>query len=316
MLPRERIDMTFFIEIRSKFRKFLFEREVWVLRLLRFLLSLGALMMVNHTLGYQKYLNHWWVAVLVALLCMFIPLQGATVVVLFFIILHLLTLSTDVAVVALALLLIGYIVCGYFQSKDTHNFIFIPFCYQIHLPFVIPIGNGLTKSISELPSVVMASVFSYYIKTVAENATSFLEKNAEMTASALLQSKLLANPLFYIYLATMTGTFLIVYLIRTSETKNAWLLAVIMGTLASFTAVLASYLFLQGKDQIPTLAIGSAFTLLIGMLVAFLMRGLDYSRTEKVQYEDDEYYYYVTAIPKVRMEEQDKEVKKITEERE
>lgn len=34
-------------------------------------------------------------------------------------------------------------------------------------------------------------------------------------------------------------------------------------------------------------------------LIEFLCFNLDYSRTEKVQFEDDEYYYYVKAVPKV-----------------
>jgi hypothetical protein len=32
-----------------------------------------------------------------------------------------------------------------------------------------------------------------------------------------------------------------------------------------------------------------------------------------VQYEDDDYYYYVTAIPKTHIAEQEKEIKKITD---
>ena len=38
---------------------------------------------------------------------------------------------------------------------------------------------------------------------------------------------------------------------------------------------------------------------------------LDYSRTEKVQFEDDEYYYYVKAVPKVTVTTPEHKVKKI-----
>jgi hypothetical protein len=33
---------------------------------------------------------------------------------------------------------------------------------------------------------------------------------------------------------------------------------------------------------------------------------------ETVQFSDDEYYYYVTAVPRIRLAEEDKEIKKIT----
>ena len=38
---------------------------------------------------------------------------------------------------------------------------------------------------------------------------------------------------------------------------------------------------------------------------------MDYSRTEKVQYEDDDYYYYVKAVPKYSVAATDVKVKKI-----
>ena len=34
----------------------------------------------------------------------------------------------------------------------------------------------------------------------------------------------------------------------------------------------------------------------------FIFMNLDYARTENVQFEDDEYYYYVTAVPKRKQE--------------
>ena len=38
---------------------------------------------------------------------------------------------------------------------------------------------------------------------------------------------------------------------------------------------------------------------------------MDYTRAEHLQFEDDEYYYYVKAIPKVSVAVREKTVKKI-----
>ena len=38
---------------------------------------------------------------------------------------------------------------------------------------------------------------------------------------------------------------------------------------------------------------------------------VDYSRTEYVQYEDDEYYYYVKAVPKINIVNAEVKVKQI-----
>ena len=40
----------------------------------------------------------------------------------------------------------------------------------------------------------------------------------------------------------------------------------------------------------------------------------DYSRTERLEYEDDEYYYYVKAVPKATVATSERSIKKINAE--
>ena len=44
-------------------------------------------------------------------------------------------------------------------------------------------------------------------------------------------------------------------------------------------------------------------------VLQFLFFNLDYTRTERVQFEDDEYYYYVKAVPKMYVPTTEKQVK-------
>ena len=55
-------------------------------------------------------------------------------------------------------------------------------------------------------------------------------------------------------------------------------------------------------------------TLVSGVIAAildFFIFAVDYNRTEYVQFEDDDYYYYVKAVPKIAVTAPDKQVKKI-----
>ena len=47
-------------------------------------------------------------------------------------------------------------------------------------------------------------------------------------------------------------------------------------------------------------------------MIQFFFFSLDYSRTERLQFEDDEYYYYVKAIPKAMVSGMDKKVTKFS----
>ena len=46
----------------------------------------------------------------------------------------------------------------------------------------------------------------------------------------------------------------------------------------------------------------------VGLILQFFFFNLDYTRTERVQFEDDEYYYYVKAIPKIYVANTEKKV--------
>ena len=62
---------------------------------------------------------------------------------------------------------------------------------------------------------------------------------------------------------------------------------------------------------IVQLLIGSVLSAAVAFGVKFFVFSVDYTRTERVQFEDDEYYYYVKAIPKNVIAEPKKTVKKI-----
>jgi hypothetical protein len=74
---------------------------------------------------------------------------------------------------------------------------------------------------------------------------------------------------------------------------------------------LAGALVMQVKVPIIPLLIGTLVSLLIALIVEFFVFSVDYSRTEYAQFEDDEYYYYVKAVPKMSIAIPEKKVKKI-----
>ncbi len=306
--------MAFFVQLREKIRHFVARREKRVLRLWYFLLSLAAMLTINEAFGYQDALNHWWVAVIIALICSFLPPQGTTVILLFVILLHFMALSTNLAVTTLVLIFVCYGVCGYFRSESTYHLIAIPILHQLQIPYAIPMGTALMRNINEIAVVICGSFLSCFLKTVRDNASMFLDPTSQITALDLMQSQMLSRPLFYFFLAAMVAMFLVVYGIRNRNLEYAWLIAVLAGCLTEFVILLTGYLFTGNYSGVPSLIIGNVITFLAGCVVNYIFLNLDYSRTEQVQFEDDEYYYYVTAVPKLHITEEEKEIKTITRE--
>ena len=75
--------------------------------------------------------------------------------------------------------------------------------------------------------------------------------------------------------------------------------------------LLVGDLIFDTNGSIIMLIIGTIISVLVAKVVEFFVFSVDYSRTEKVQFEDDDYYYYVKAIPKINVATPSRTVKKI-----
>ena len=99
----------------------------------------------------------------------------------------------------------------------------------------------------------------------------------------------LGNKEMYLVIVIFVITAIVVYLVRRMEVDNAWTLAIISGALIQIAGLFVGYI---------VLGVGNIISLLIAFILQFLFMNLDYARTERVQFEDDDYYYYVKAVPK------------------
>ena len=52
------------------------------------------------------------------------------------------------------------------------------------------------------------------------------------------------------------------------------------------------------SDRLCDADFGNMISVALALILEFFIFSVDYSKAEKFQYEDDEYYYYVKAIPK------------------
>jgi hypothetical protein len=132
-----------------------------------------------------------------------------------------------------------------------------------------------------------------------------------VNALDILQS-MVSNPMFFVYELAIVGMFVTVWLFRSSKLRHSWIWAVVFGTLIEFVIMLGGSLFLNDSRGLTQITVGSLVTIVVGVLLYFLFQDLDFKRVETVQFSDDEYYYYVTAVPRIRLAEEDKEIKKIT----
>ena len=134
------------------------------------------------------------------------------------------------------------------------------------------------------------------------------EKDAATSKIVVALNQLLGNREMYLVLAIMVVTLVIVYIIRKMSIEHAWAVAIIFGILCEAVGMIAGDMVLGISGKTITILVGSIISCVIAFVIQFLFFNLDYSRTERLQFEDDEYYYYVKAVPKAIVAGTDKKV--------
>lgn len=303
--------MNSFIKFRSKIKDFVEPHQEIITRIWAFLCMFIALTTLNSSLGYQKLLAHWYVALAIALISTFLQSKLRTVILMGVTIIHLTSLSLQLALIGLAICVVGYLVMAYFRSVNSYNMVYMPVCYQLHVPFAMPLAAGLLKNVNELASVLYGGFITYFLHAVKTNAAEILDESSDISAISVLRDGVLKDKMFYYYMIAIAIMFFIIYFVRQIQIDLSWLIAIVGGIVVEFIIMLAGCLSTGNKSMIGWLLVGNLILLIVGVFLNYFFLDLDYSRIEKVQFEDDDYYYYVTAVPKIRIAAEDKKVKKI-----
>ena len=100
---------------------------------------------------------------------------------------------------------------------------------------------------------------------------------------------------------------------RRLSVDYAWEIAIVAGILGNINVMAYGYIVMDIQLSYVSLIVGSLVAIVVALLIKFLVFSVDYTRTEYLQFEDDEYYYYVKAVPKAAVAIPEKTVKRIHE---
>ncbi len=291
--------------------------EVYITPLLKFLLALVTLLMVNSRLGYMESIDKLTVVLIVALMCSFMPMNFIVVAAAAFTMLHLYKFNLETAVVIGVGFLLMFLLYIRFSPKDTVVIVLLPVCFLMKIPYVIPISMGLVGTPASAVSVACGVMVYYMLHYVIQNATVIAAMvDEERTARfKFLIDGLLSNKEMVITIAAFAVTVILVYIIRRLSIDYAWSIAMAAGAVVNIMVLLVGDLMFDTNVALFGVILGTIISFLLVLVLQFFVFNVDYSRTEKVQFEDDEYYYYVKAVPKVTVARAEKKVKQINTQR-
>lgn len=309
--------MTALLELRENLKKIYSRNEAFILPVIKFLLSFIVLSIINGKMGYMTKLDNMAIVLIVSLLCSFLPTGFMAFFAMMFAVLHMYALSIETAAVGLVVFLLLYLLFLRFTAKEALVVVLTPVLCMLKLPYVMPVAMGLIGTPASCVSVGCGVVVYYLLQTVITNAPTINSMGAEEATAKLrlLIDGMLGNKAMLVMIAAFAITVIVVYLIRRMSVDHSWTIAMVAGVMIEVMILLVGDLMYDTNLSIVSALLGAVVTLIACKIIEFFRFCLDYSRTEKVQFEDDEYYYYVKAVPKMTVAAPTNTMKKINTQR-
>lgn len=310
--------MAVLLELKENFKRFYNKYDIYIVPVAKFIAALVSFLMLNASIGYMDKLNSPIIAVLVSVICAFLP-NGFTIVMLsIFMIAHLYAISVEFALIALCVVLLMYLLYFRFTPKLGYLLILTVIMCGFKIPYVIPVAVGLCSSFLAAIPVSFGVIIYYIINTASAYEAAVTNKSlteSMLQVSYLIES-LVKDKQMIVLIAALAVTVIVVYIIRRLKIDYAWGYAIGIGSVLQFIILVVCEIVFKTEFNIVLIVIGVILGALAGYICNVMFFAVDFRRTEYVQYEDDEYYYYVKAVPKVGVQMPEKQVKHITEHQE
>ena len=190
--------------------------------------------------------------------------------------------------------------------------VFTPLACAFDLPALLPIGCGLLSSpVSALPAGGGVVIY-YFVRYVRVQSQALMNQDAQIIDNlTLLSDGIMKNGEMWLTLITFVVVILTVYLIRTRQFDYAWRIGIIAGGVIYLVLILAGSMYFGLPVMVASQSVFAVVAVLLGIVLEFFVFGGDYTRTERLEYEDDDYYYYVKAVPKALVATSARSIKKI-----
>lgn len=301
------------LEFRARVRAIYQKYSMFIDPAVKFLVALLVFTMINKSIGYDTRFTKAPILLLLSLLSAFTPSSVLVLLAMGVSVAHVYSVTSLLAILIVLILVILYCLFLRFTPKLGYVVVAVPILYTLNIPYAVPILLGLIASpLTILPTscgVIVYFVFQI-IKDEAITQTTISLDDTLLLYQRVL-NKLVGNKQMFMTILVFALIISVVYIVRRLKIEYAYEIAIGAGALTSILGFLIVDLRLDISKQIGTMILGTLLSAVLVEIIQFFRRVLDYTAVENVQFEDDDYYYYVKAVPKINVSMPQVRVKRI-----
>jgi len=301
--------------LKEKCKKIYNDYDVYLSAIGKFFIVFFSMYLLGEKIGYNSLFRAKPIMLIVALLASFLPFSLMTIILSIVIVAHVYTLSMEMAAVILVLMIIMFILYYRFSGKDGILLVLTSIFFFIKIPYFIPIVVGLCLAPISAVSVACGTIIYYLLSYISENAVVINNMSADTLTEKfnMIIGSLLGNNEMYLTVIAFTFVIVVVYVLKRMSVNYSWAIAVLGGGIINLVVFLVGNTVVENAVTTPTttIVIGTMISIILAYIFEFFVFSVDYTRTEHTQFEDDEYYYYVKAVPKITVAAPEVSVKRI-----
>ncbi|WP_034226048.1 hypothetical protein, partial [Lachnobacterium bovis] len=302
------------LEIRNGIIRLCEKHDFFLRMLVKFVIAFVVFFTINNYIGYYDKISNLPAAIILACICSLLPRDAIMWCAMVVVLINMYELSLEVMIVTLLLFTLFIMLYYRFAPQDGILVVISSIMLKYKMGYLVPMGTGLLRNIFSVIAVSIGTLIFYFLDGVRNNAADLknvMVANSEESSTKITVAldQIFGNRELAVVMIVMVVATIVVYVIRSRSIDNAWEIAIVAGAITQIIGYIIGYMIIGMLDKSVEVVIGCIVATILGFVLKFFFMNLDYSRTENVQFEDDSYYYYVKAVPKKTIQQQEKTVK-------
>lgn len=298
---------------KEKLKQFYGKYNIYIIPLVKFLVGAAAFYLINTNVGFMAKLKNPLVPVVMGLVASVVPYGMTAFLAGCVIIAHVSQVSLEVALIIAVFMLVVMMLYYGFRPGDGYLLLLTPMMFFVKIPYVVPILVGLSGSLVSIVPVSCGVCIYYILMYLKQNAGVLAGSSMSEIAERFIQivKNVFGNELMWVMVAAFAAAVLVVFIIKNLSVDYAWSMAIIAGVITQLVVIFIGDLNFNLPVSVGGMVVGILISVVLALIYQFFVFAVDYTRTEYLQYQDDDYYYYVKAVPKIAVSAPDVRVHRI-----
>ena len=229
-------------------------------------------------------------------------------------ILHIYSASMFLSLIFIVIIAILYFMLMRLAPGYSSLIIAIPVLSFFHMEALVPLALGLIGTpisvFAMIPGIIISVLFGVIKEAIKMSAGSVqIEDNLQIYIFVI--KSLVENKFMVLMIVAAIVVFFASYICRRLAVSHSYILGIIVGMIANLIIMIVGGLIFEINTDVLWVFLGTIISGILSFVVQFFKYILDYSSVEHLQFDDDDYFYYVTAVPKLSVTTPDLNILKI-----